>query len=94
MRGKTIDLLDPVDLKPVALLGEWKLQHGVPLTPVLSGPRLKLRVGASSACGLLMKLAPLKGHDTLSIGIVVREDNIRPTAALDGWLGRACGLHH
>jgi len=92
--GKPVDLLNLIDLERDTLLGEWKLEDGVLLTPTSSGGRLKLPVEVPTSYELLMEVTRLKGHDTLGLEIVVGEDNIGTMLALDGWLGRACGLHY
>tara|TARA_R110002111_G_scaffold1157_1_gene8182 strand:- start:44074 stop:47067 length:2994 start_codon:yes stop_codon:yes gene_type:complete len=92
--GKPVDLLNLIDLERDTLLGEWKWEEGVLLTPTSSGGRLKLPVEAPSSYELLMVVTRLKGRDTLGVEIVVGEDNIGTMLALDGWRGRACGLHY
>ncbi|MCA9023187.1 MAG: hypothetical protein KDA74_23725, partial [Planctomycetaceae bacterium] len=91
--GKPVDLLGLIDLKRDTLQGEWKLEDGVLLTPASSGGRLKLPVEAPSSYELLMVVTRLKGRDTLGIDIVAGKENSGTLLALDGWLGRACGLH-
>ncbi|QDT92193.1 hypothetical protein [Gimesia algae] len=92
--GEPVDLLKLIDLERDTLLGEWKWEDDVLLTPVSSGGRLKLPVEAPSSYELLMVVTRLKGRDTLGIDIIVGEDDIGTMLALDGWLGQACGLHY
>lgn len=91
--GKPVDLLNLIDLERDTLLGEWKWEDGVLLTPTSSGGRLKLPVEAPSSYELLIVATRLRGRDTLGVDIVAGEDNIGTMVALDGWRGRACGLH-
>lgn len=91
--GKPVDLLNLIDLERDILSGEWKLENGVLFTPTSSGGRLKLPVEAPASYELLMVITRLKGRDTLGLEIVAGEKNNGTMLALDGWLGRACGLH-
>lgn len=85
-----VDLLELIDAKRDAVLGEWR-REGANLVSPQRGGWLMLPHEVPSAYVLDIETRRLSGRDLLGLGLVI--DGVLAEAVLDGWKGASSGLH-